>query len=74
MEMERWGGGRSRKTVVPRTRLNCIPFPSCCEASPARPRRGSSSPRPFAAGFESGMPVADAIDARFAVVKCPSRT
>lgn len=29
---------------LPRTKLNCIPF-SCCEASPARPSRGSSSPR-----------------------------
>ena len=46
---------------IPRTKLNCMPFPSCCEASPARPRRGSSSPRPWVAGFSSGMPVAEAI-------------
>lgn len=38
-----------------------MPFPSCCEASPARPRRGSSSPRLWVAGFSSGMPVAEAI-------------
>ena len=36
-----------------------MPFPSCCEASPARPRRGSSSPRAWVAGFSSGMPVAE---------------
>ena len=38
-----------------------MPFPSCCEASPARPRRGSSSPRPWVAGFSSGMPVSEAM-------------
>ena len=46
---------------VPRTKLNWMPCPSCCEASPARPRRGSSSPLPWVAGFSSGMPVAEAI-------------
>lgn len=38
-----------------------MPCPSCCDASPARPRRGSSSPRPWVAGFSCGMPVAEAI-------------
>lgn len=31
---------------VPMTGLNCMPLPSCCEASPALPSKGSSSPRP----------------------------
>lgn len=31
---------------VPMTGLNCIPLPSCCDASPALPSKGSSSPRP----------------------------
>ena len=38
-----------------------MPFPSCCEASPARPRRGSSSPLPSVAGFSCGIPVAEDI-------------
>ena len=38
-----------------------MPFPSCCEASPARPRRGSSSPLPSEAGFSCGIPVAEDI-------------
>ena len=44
---------------IPRTKLNWIPFPSCCEASPARPRRGSSSPLLSVAGFSCGIPVAE---------------
>ncbi len=42
-------------------KLNCIPLPSCCEASPARPSRGSSSPLPSAIGFSCGIPVAEAM-------------
>ena len=37
----RMGGGGT----IPSTKLNCKPLPSCWLASPARPRRGSSSPR-----------------------------
>ncbi len=42
-------------------KLNCIPLPSCCEASPALPSRGSSSPLPSATGLSCGIPVAEAI-------------
>ena len=42
-------------------KLNCMPLPSCCEASPALPSRGSSSPLPAAIGFSCGIPVAEAI-------------
>ena len=54
-------GVRQGSADIPRTKLNWIPLPSCCEASPARPRRGSSSPLPSVAGFSCGIPVAEDI-------------
>lgn len=52
-------GGREGEDK-PMMRLYHSDFPSCCDAPPARPRRGSSSSasRRMAA---SGMPVAEAI-------------
>ena len=41
------------------TKLKGKGFPSFWDASPALPSRGSSSPRPGAAGFSSGMAVVD---------------
>ena len=47
--------------TIPSTKFHAIGLPSCWLASPALPRRGSSSAVPCVAGFSSGMPVADAM-------------
>lgn len=58
-----YGQGAQREgtgPAIPITKLNCRPWFSCCEASPALPSKGSSSPRP-SFGLSSGTLVAEAM-------------